>query len=98
MVIFEDVYGNNRCITAFSMDGFEAPDNGFESDEINEIVNRTLEEMPVRSAAIFRMSRYEGKKYTEIASELRISVKTVEASMSKALALFRKNLENYINQ
>ena len=46
----------------------------------------------------FRMSRYEGKKYAEIADELKISVKTVEASMSRALALFRKNLERYINE
>ena len=83
---------------AFGKESYEAPVNGIESDEINEIVNRTLEDMPVRSAAIFRMSRYEGKKYAEIASELKISVKTVEASMSKALALFRINLENYINQ
>ena len=83
---------------AFNMESFEAPVNGFESDEINDIVNRTLEDLPLRAAAIFRMSRYEGKKYAEIASELKISVKTVEANMSKALALFRKNLENYINQ
>ena len=83
---------------AFNMESFEAPVNGFESDEINEIVNRTLEDLPLRAAAIFRMSRYEGKKYAEIASELKVSVKTVEANISKALALFRKNLENYINQ
>jgi RNA polymerase sigma-70 factor (ECF subfamily) len=83
---------------AYSMDCHEEPRNGFETDEINEIVNRTLEDLPIRSAAIFRMSRYEGKKYAEIADELKISVKTVEASMSRALALFRKNLEKYIKE
>ncbi len=83
---------------AYSMDCYEEPRHGFETDEINEIVNRTLEDLPIRAAAIFRMSRYEGKKYSEIADELKVSVKTVEASMSRALALFRKNLEKYINE
>ena len=75
----------------------ENPASTLESDEINEIVSQTLEDLSLRSAEIFRMSRFDGMKYTEIADTLNISVKTVEANMSKALALFRKNLENYIN-
>jgi RNA polymerase sigma-70 factor, ECF subfamily len=41
------------------------------------------------------MSRYEGLKYHEIAKELSISVKTVEANMGKALQLFRVRLKKY---
>jgi RNA polymerase sigma-70 factor, ECF subfamily len=44
-----------------------------------------LESLPPRCREIFVMSRLDGKKYTEIASELGISVKTVEAQMGKAL-------------
>jgi RNA polymerase sigma-70 factor, ECF subfamily len=73
------------------------PENLLESEEINDIVNRTLINLPERSASVFKMSRFEGMKYTEIAEKLNISVKTVEANMSKALALFRQNLEKYIN-
>ena len=60
------------------------------------MVNKTLDELPERPAAIFRMSRYEGMKYREIAEKLSISIKTVEANMGKALEMFRKNLQEYI--
>ncbi len=67
-----------------------------ETTELREVVNKTLGELPERPATIFRMSRYEGKKYREIAEELSISVKTVESNMGRALELFRKNLQEYL--
>lgn len=67
-----------------------------EVKEIREVVNKTLEELPDKPAQIFRMSRYEGLKYREIAEKLSISIKTVEANMGKALQIFRKNLQEYI--
>jgi RNA polymerase sigma-70 factor (ECF subfamily) len=76
----------------------EDPEYTLETEELSEIVNRTLDNLPARSAEVFRMSRYEGMKYSEIADVLNISVKTVEANMSKALALFRKNLKKYIHK
>lgn len=74
----------------------EKPSDVLETSEIREVVNRTLAELPERPATIFRMSRYEGMKYREIAEKLSISVKTVEANMGKALEMFRKNLQEYI--
>lgn len=74
----------------------EQPSELVEASEITEVVNRTLSELPERPAMIFRMSRYEGLKYREIAEKLSISVKTVEANMGKALEMFRKNLQEYI--
>lgn len=67
-----------------------------ETSELRDVVDKTLDELPDRSATIFRMSRYEGKKYREIAEELSISIKTVESNMGKALELFRKNLQEYL--
>ena len=45
---------------------------------------------------IFKMHRTEGKKYAEIAVQLSLSVKTVEAEMTKTLRTLRKEIENYI--
>lgn len=67
-----------------------------ETTELKQVVDKTLDELAERPATIFRMSRYEGKKYREIAEELSISVKTVESNMGKALELFRKNLQEYL--
>jgi len=66
-----------------------------ELNELNAIVDKTLDELPERCSQIFKMSRFDGLKYQEIAELLSISVKTVEADMGKALQHFRKNLKHY---
>ena len=83
-------------VAAESTRSVSQPAEILEVKEIREVVNKTLEELPEKPALIFRMSRYEGLKYREIAEELSISVKTVEANMGKALKIFRKNLQEYI--
>ena len=67
-----------------------------EYKELEALVNRTLEKLPERRLRIFRMHRFEGKKYAEIASNLSLSVKTVEAEMTKALRTLRDELEIYM--
>ncbi|WP_372645907.1 RNA polymerase sigma-70 factor [Ancylomarina sp.] len=70
--------------------------NTLEEKEINKIVQQTLSSLPQRCGTIFKMSRFEGLKYQEIAQKLSISIKTVEANMGKALKVFRHNLKDYI--
>ncbi|RUT73033.1 RNA polymerase sigma-70 factor [Ancylomarina longa] len=67
-----------------------------EEHEIQTIIKKTLLSLPIRCSKIFKMSRFEGLKYHEIADKLSISVKTVEANMGKALKAFRKNLKDYV--
>src|SRR5436189_111345 len=43
---------------------------------------------------VFVLSRFENKKYQEIANELGISVKAVEAHISKALQTLRNKLKS----
>ena len=75
----------------------EIQDN-VEMKELNNAIHATLTQMPERCSRIFRMNRFEGKKYREIAEILSISVKTVEADMGKALQLFRKSLKEYTGE
>jgi len=70
--------------------------NKLEEKEINKIVHQTLSSLPQRCGTIFKMSRFEGLKYQEIAHKLSISIKTVEANMGKALKAFRHNLKDYM--
>ncbi len=69
--------------------------NELEIKELNDIIEATLNELPERCSQIFKLSRFEGLKYNEIAEKLSISIKTVEANMGRALQLFRKNLKQY---
>lgn len=73
----------------------ETQDGILEAKDLQKIIDQTLHELPERCGLIFRMSRFEGLKYQEIARELSISVKTVEANMGKALQLFRIKLKKY---
>lgn len=66
--------------------------------DLQKIVNSTLEQMPQRCALIFKLNRFEGKKYREIAEMLSISIKTVEADMGKALQIFRKTLKDFTGE
>ncbi|MCK9628638.1 MAG: RNA polymerase sigma-70 factor [Bacteroidales bacterium] len=61
--------------------------------ELEEILKKSMTKMPERRVEIFRMHRFENKKYTEIAEALSLSVKTIEAEITKALKTIRKEIE-----
>ena len=65
------------------------PQEELEYKELEQQIEETLVRLPERRQKIFHMHREEGKKYNEIAQELQISVKTVEAEMSKVLRELR---------
>ncbi|MEI7422902.1 MAG: RNA polymerase sigma-70 factor [Prolixibacteraceae bacterium] len=65
-------------------------------EEIEKIIKNTLDQLPPQCRRVFSLSRFEDKKYREIADELNISQKAVEGHISKALKLFRENLKEYL--
>lgn len=73
-----------------------SPLEQLEYKELEKIINETLSKLPERRLRIFRMHRFEGRKYKEIAEILSVSVKTVEAEMTKAYQVLRQNIEKYI--
>ena len=58
----------------------------------NYTSDRLIDLMPARQRQVFNMSRREHKSYREIAEELNLSQKTVEAHMHEALRFLRDNL------
>ncbi|SEF79328.1 RNA polymerase sigma-70 factor [Parabacteroides chinchillae] len=72
-----------------------SPQELLEYKELQDLIDRTLYQLPERRLQIFRMHRFGGMKYTEIATALSISIKTVEAEMTKALHALRKEIESY---
>lgn len=68
----------------------------FAFQEIEQIIESTLSQLPPQCRTIFIASRFNEKKNREIAEELGISVKAVEGHITKALKLFRTTLKDYL--
>lgn len=64
--------------------------------ELEEKLRDAMNGLPEQCRTIFQMSRFDGLKYQEIASQLGISVKTVENQMGKALKLLRVKLIDFL--
>lgn len=60
--------------------------------DLSAYIDQLVDAMPARQRQIFNMSRREHKSYREIAEELNLSQKTVEAHMHEALRFLRDNL------
>lgn len=58
-------------------------------EELKQQIEHALNQLPDKCRKVFELSRLHNLKYKEIANELDISVKTVEAHMSKALKTLR---------
>jgi RNA polymerase sigma-70 factor (ECF subfamily) len=69
----------------------ETPDE-MERDEVARQIGEALDKLPEKCRQIFELSRFEELKYREIAERLGVSVKTVEAQMSKALKILTREL------
>lgn len=63
--------------------------------ELEENISKSIANLPTQCRKIFVLSRSEGLKYKEIAETLDISIKTVEAQMSKAFRSLRIELSDY---
>ena len=73
------------------------PQSFLEYKELNEVVQHCLKQLPERRLLIFQLHRFENKKYAEIADNLGVSVKTVEAEISKALLELRDKYNSLYN-
>jgi RNA polymerase sigma-70 factor (ECF subfamily) len=67
-----------------------------ETAELQDLIDKAIDELPDRCRIIFILSRFEDMTYNEIAGLLGISAKTVENQISKALRLLRQMLGPYL--
>jgi RNA polymerase sigma-70 factor (ECF subfamily) len=77
---------------------FQAYTSSFEPGQVENEADYTaletlyqaaLEQLPPKRREIFMLSRQQGLSYPEIAAQLNLSVKTVEAQMTQALKFLR---------
>jgi len=91
-----DNYIKNRelDINYKSLDAFDTSNIVFE--ELQAQIQTALEKLSPACRRVFEMSRFEDKKNREIAEELNLSIKTIEAQISKALRSLKADLKDYL--
>lgn len=64
--------------------------------ELETRIEKAVSSLPPQCQTVFRLSRFGGLSYSDIAIQLNISVKTVENHMGKALKIMRERLRDYL--
>lgn len=83
----EDV---NAPIATYSLNPCEA----LQYNELHQQVERIVQQLPPQCRRAYLLKRVEGKTLEEIASELQISPKSVEALITRAIARLRNGLKD----
>ena len=60
--------------------------------ELTQTIENSIAGLPKQCRLIFELSREHGLKYKEIAAQLKISIKTVETQMGRALKHLRESI------
>lgn len=65
------------------------------ANALEDRINNLVEKLPVQCKEVYTQSRVKGLNNREIASDLSISIKTVEYHITRALSFLRSNLSGY---
>ncbi|WP_321518616.1 RNA polymerase sigma-70 factor [uncultured Bacteroides sp.] len=92
----EELFSHNSRVLQTHIETLEAcnPQELF-SKEVHLLINQALATLPNRTKDIFLRSRFQNQTYKEIATDLNITVKSVEFEISKAMKILRIALKDY---
>jgi RNA polymerase sigma-70 factor (ECF subfamily) len=85
-----------RKTSELKEDGASDHDRGLERRELETAIEKSLASLDEPLREVFILSRYHEMKYAQIAQMLGISVKTVEARLSRALQDLQKLLKDFL--
>lgn len=71
-------------------------DSYIANSELEHLIESALEKLSAEVSQTYRMNRFEGLKYNEIAEKLNVSRRTVEVRIGKALCTLREELHDYL--
>jgi RNA polymerase sigma-70 factor (ECF subfamily) len=74
----------------------EHPLDKLQYREFEQRLQKSINDLPEQCRTVFQLSRFEELKYAEIATQLGISIKTVDNQMGKALKRLRLQLADYL--
>jgi RNA polymerase sigma-70 factor (family 1) len=71
-------------------------DNYLLYSELQKDLTKALDKLPDDISKAFRLNRFDGLTYHEIADQLHVSERTIEVRIGKALAMLREILKDYL--
>ena len=99
---FIDQYRKKQSLFSIEKTYFEAlnevvhENNSEDLDRIVNVVNKEIENLPPKCKEVFILSKQEGLTNVEIAEHLGVSLKTVEAQITKAFSVLRFTLKEKV--
>lgn len=92
---FIDQYRRQQSVSVLEKKYIEALDTIVEEDQavfeqLLNLVHKEIQSLPPKCRKIFQMSKQDGLSNVEISEHLNISIKTVEAHMTKAFRILRE--------
>ena len=87
------IYKGTRVL---NIEQTEDPDENYNKNELNKIVQESIEKLPGKCREIFILNRYHNLKYAEIAEIQNISINTVKTQMGRAFKMLRKQLAYFL--
>jgi RNA polymerase sigma-70 factor (family 1) len=100
---FIDLYRKNQSLFSLEKKYYEALNSVVLEDDpdsfqrILNVVNKEIQSLPPKCKEVFILSKKEGLTNIEIAEHLDVSIKTVEAQITKAFSILRSSLEEKVN-
>ncbi|WP_347053336.1 RNA polymerase sigma factor [Flavobacterium olei] len=99
---FIDLYRKNQSLFSLEKSYYEAL-NGIVNEDDSEsfqrvlnVVNKEIQNLPPKCKQVFILSKKEGLTNIEIAEHLDVSIKTVEAQITKAFSILRSSLDEKV--
>lgn len=99
---FIDLYRKNQSLFSLEKTYYDAlnsvvlEDDSESFQRILKVVNKEIESLPPKCKEVFILSKKEGLTNIEIAEHLDVSIKTVEAQITKAFSILRSSLEEKV--
>ena len=80
----------------FNYESLERLGNYVQFEDLKNKIEEAITHLPEEVIETFKLSRFEELSYKEISATQKISIKTVEARISKAIKILRAELKDYL--